>query len=92
MQVYRGKSRLNKKDFVPRIPSNTDVKVRVERVEPDIYQFWMNFNDATLFGGSMLVTINKPLGGNVEGGYGYFSAQGVTDILLPAIASPTASP
>lgn len=84
MQVYRGKSRLTNAYFVPRIPSNLDVKVRVERVQPDIYQFWMNFNDATLFGGSMFVTINKPLGGNVMNGYGYFSAQGVKNILLSA--------
>lgn len=85
IQVYRGKNRLTDKHFVPRIPSNLDVKVRVERVEPEIYRFWMNFNDATLFGGSVFVTVNKPLGGNVEDGYGYFSAQGVRNILLPAL-------
>lgn len=84
VQVFRGKSSLHSKDFKPRIPSNRNVLVKVERVCGEVYRFWENFNEATLFGNSLFTGPADSLEGNVEGGYGYWSPQGVTIVRLDA--------
>lgn len=81
--VHRGKSMMGIEHFSPLIPSNRMVLVRVERVTAEIYDFWQRYNDTVLFGSSLFVGHPESIGGNIEGGYGYFSAQGVKTILLP---------
>lgn len=81
--VLRGKTSTSKDDFVAQLPSNRHVNIKVERVNREIYEFWNSFNEATLFGGSMFVSNNTSLTGNIEGGYGYWSPQGVEIVRLP---------
>ena len=84
LPVYMPKVSIGKNLYdASRLPSNRAVDIKVERVSKEIYEFWMNFNNANLFGGSMFVTTSASIGGNIEGGYGYFSAQGVKIISLP---------
>lgn len=80
--VFRGKTSLSSADFVPQLPSNRTVIVRVERVTAAVYAFWQAFNEATLFGGSQFVGHDSSLGGNIGGGYGYWSPQGATTVRL----------
>lgn len=74
--VYRGKTSMVK-EFTPSLPSHRSVRVRVERVTEQVYNFWEVFNEATLFGGSLFVGQAPSLPGNVTGGLGYWSPQAV---------------
>lgn len=85
LPVFRGKSSLSEKDFVPGIPTNRAVRIKVERVTREIYEFWCAFNEATLFGGSQFTEHSTSLPTNITGGYGYWSPQGVVIIDLPAL-------
>lgn len=82
MPVYRGKTSVSTDEFVPQLPTNRRVKIRVERVTREIYDFWKAFNEATLFGGSQFVGHAASLPSNIEGGFGYWSAQGVEIVTL----------
>lgn len=82
MPVYRGKTSLLAGDFVPQLPTNRRVRIRVERVTRAVYEFWKAFNEATLFGGSQFVGHSSSLPSNIDGGYGYWSAQGVSVVNL----------
>lgn len=91
--VYRGKRIKFRHDYTSRLPRTREVLVRVERVTKEVYDFWMDFNDATLFGSSIFVTNTSPLRSNVDGGYGYFSAQGVKILKLEQeMPSPSGHP
>lgn len=82
LPVFRGKTSISDADFVPQLPSNRAVLVRVERVTPAVYAFWQAFNEATMFGGSIFVGNNSSLPGNISGGFGIWSAQGTHTIRL----------
>lgn len=78
MAVYRGKSGIvSGAKYVPQLPKNYDVSVRLERVSKQVYDFWSAFDNASMFGGSQFVTVDSSLPSNIEGGYGVWSAQGV---------------
>lgn len=82
--VYRSKGSLSSADFVPQIPSNRRVLVRVERVTREIYLFYQAYNEATLFGSSQFVSHSEALPGNINDGFGYWSAQGTVTVTLEA--------
>ena len=84
MAVYRGKSGIfADAKYVPQLPRNYDVKVRLERITEQVYDFWSAFDDASIFGGSQFVTIDTSMPSNIIGGYGVWSAQGVDTRLIP---------
>lgn len=85
--VFRGKRTLDKGDFNSGIPRFRDVMIKVERVERVIYDFWMDYNENVLLGNNIFVNSVEPLVGNIEGGYGYFSAQGAVVLMLAAEAA-----
>lgn len=76
LPVMRGKTSVTPGDFVPQLPSRRLVMLRVERVTREVFLFWQAFNEATMFGGSQFVGHNTSLPGNIEGGFGVWSAQG----------------
>lgn len=84
LPVFRGKTSLSADDFVPQLPRHSDVSIRLERVSGEVYRFWEAFNEATLFGGSQFVSHFTSLPGNVEGGFGVWSARSSMVILLRA--------
>jgi len=80
--VFCGKTSTNTADFVPQLPAHRTVMIRVERVTPQVYAFWQAFNEATMFGGSMFVGFDTSLPGNIDGGFGIWSARGVAILRL----------
>ena len=84
MAIYRGKSSLYvNENYVPQLPRYSDVKVRLERVTEQVYDFWSAFDDASMFGGSQFVTVDTSLPSNIVGGYGVWSAQGAATRGIP---------
>lgn len=83
LQVFRGKTSLTSADFTPQLPSNRVVLIKIERVTQEVYDFWNAFDEAALFGGSQFVGHSASLPSNIEGGFGYWSPQGVTLVRIP---------
>lgn len=68
--------------YVPQLRVGSEYEVSLCRVERQVYEYWQAYNDALMFGGSMFVGGSQSLPGNVTGGYGIFTARGVTTTLL----------
>ena len=84
--VYRGKTSISDGDYMPQLPSNRTVMIKVERVTRQIYDFWNMFNSASAFGGSQFVSQASSLPTNVSNGLGYGSAQGAVILSLPPVS------
>ncbi len=76
--AYRGKHFGNSKDFTPLWPEGAVVKVVLERVSRQVYDFWTAYNNEVLFGSSQFVGTSADLPGNINGGFGVWSARGVS--------------
>ncbi len=76
LPVLRGKTSVTPGDFVPQLPSKRLVMLRVEHVTREVFLFWQAFNESTMFGGSQFVGHNTSLPGNIDRGFGVWSAQG----------------
>ncbi len=50
--AMRAKSSVDTADFVPHMPAGALCGIRLERVEPEIYEFWKVFSNQALFGSS----------------------------------------
>ncbi len=75
--VYRGRRSFDDKDFSPHFAVGSTVDVRLERVSESVFRFWRAYDNASLVSGSVFVGSPGSLPGNVAGGYGVWSAQGV---------------
>ncbi len=71
-------SDLNDKNFVPQLIVGESLQVSLNRVTPEVYRFWREYDNIVLFGGSLFVSADNGLKGNIAGGYGVWSAQGVS--------------
>lgn len=76
--AYRGKHFSNSKDFSPLWEKGQSVMVSLDRVSKEVYDFWCDYNDKVLFGGSQFVGLSTNLPTNVSGGRGVWSARGVS--------------
>ncbi|MCH5217602.1 MAG: DUF4249 family protein [Muribaculaceae bacterium] len=76
--LFNPKNQLDSLDFIPQLKVGQRVQVKLCRITEEVYEFWNSYDNATMFGGSQFLT--EPgggLGGNVSGGYGIWSPQGV---------------
>lgn len=64
-------------DFVPQLKVGQEVVITLCRLTPEVYNFWSEYDNVTLFEGSQFVNVES-LQGNIEGGYGIWSARGTT--------------
>lgn len=80
--VYRGKHFGSAKEFSPLWPKGAEVKVVLERVSRQVYDFWTAYNDDVLFGGSQFVGSASDLPSNINGGLGVWSARGVSSGMI----------
>lgn len=86
--AYRGKHFGNSEDFTPLWPEGAQVKVVLERVTREVYEFWSAYNNEMMFGGSQFVGSPGNLPGNVSGGLGVWSAAGVSSrVVVASVAS-----
>lgn len=68
-------------DFVPQLKIGQEIVVSLCRLTPEVYEFWKGYDEVTLFGGSQFVSTSS-LKGNIEGGYGVWSAQGTSSVYV----------
>lgn len=52
------------------------------RVSREVYEFWKSYDEYLMFSGSAFLKSSKDLEGNVAGGYGVWSAQGVCSQII----------
>lgn len=78
MPVYRARRSLSDEPFVPQFEVGDHVIVMLERVSPEVFDFWRAFDNASLTDGSVFISSAVSLPGNITGGYGVWSAQGTS--------------
>lgn len=71
--------------FSPYFKSGDVVEVALCTITPEVYDFWFDYDDVVAFGGNQFVSSAGNLRSNVTGGYGVWSAQGVSryTLLIP---------
>ncbi|MDE6458282.1 MAG: hypothetical protein K2L31_06765, partial [Muribaculum sp.] len=69
----------------PYFKSGDVVEVALCTITPEVYDFWFDYDDVVAFGGNQFVSSAGNLRSNVTGGYGVWSAQGVSryTLLIP---------
>ena len=82
--VFNPKNMLDTVPFVPQLIAGQRIEVSLKRVTREVYRFWSDYNNVVLFGGSQFVSASQSLQGNIEGGYGVWSAQ-ASDAVMVAV-------
>lgn len=80
--AMRAKSSTDTAEFVPHMPVGAICGIKLERVEPEVYEFWKVFSNQALFGSSEFFDTSFSLPGNVQGGFGIWSPQGVDVVYI----------
>ena len=68
--------------FSSQLKIGEKVEISLCRITPEVYAFWNSYDNAVLFGGTQFFSSTQSLPGNILGGYGIWSAQGVDTVLL----------
>lgn len=74
--LFRGKHEDSDDKFEPNFKLGDTVDVLLARVEPAVYDYWDAYHNQVYFGNNIFLGGSTGLPGNVEGGYGIFSARG----------------
>lgn len=80
--LFHPKNNLSSEPFIPQLIKGEKWEVRLCRVSKDIYEFWKAYDNAVMFGGSQFVNASQSLNGNIIGGYGVWSVQGVSSEII----------
>lgn len=82
--VYHAKDRFSKdpKPFVPQPSVGEEFEVQLCRVEKEVWDFWRAYDNLMTFGTSQFIGGSVALPGNIRGGLGVFSPQGVSKSLV----------
>ncbi len=80
--LFNPKNMLDTVPFVPQLSVGQKLQVSLCRVTREVYEFWKEYDNAVMFGGSQFVSSSVSLEGNVTGGYGVWSARGVSSVFL----------
>lgn len=76
--VFRGKHATDTVKFAPQFLPGEVVDVMVCHIDPAAYDFWTDYDNTVTFGGGMFSGTPDGLRSNITGGYGLWSARGVT--------------
>lgn len=82
ISLMNPKSHLDTVPYIPQLIDGQHLRVTLCRVTEDIYQFWSDYSDVMMFGGSQFVNVSNSLEGNVKGGLGIWSVQATSSVLL----------
>lgn len=77
--IFHGKSRADSVKFVPQLKVGEKLIVRLNRVEEKVYEFWKDYDNSVTIGTSQFISGSGSISGNVDGGFGIFSAQGSSE-------------
>lgn len=77
LQVFRPKNSLDTARYNPEFFPGENLEISLCRVPEEVFDFWVGYDNSVLFGGSQFIDTSQSLRGNIEGGYGIWSVQGV---------------
>lgn len=80
--VNSPKNYLSDDDYTPQLRVGQRLAVDLCRVSEEVYRFRTQYDNTILFGGAVFVSSSSSLQGNINGGYGIFSAQGTSRFFL----------
>ncbi len=72
----------DKNEYVPQLRVGEEWIVRLNRVEECVYNFWKAYDNMVLFSTSPFVSASESLPTNIDGGYGVWSPQGSSWLLI----------
>lgn len=76
--IHRGRQDItDHKAYTSTFPTGELVGIKLCRISPEVYRFFHEFENISIFGGGMILNITSPLPSNISSGYGVWSAQGV---------------
>lgn len=81
MPLFLPKNKLTDDSYEAQLKVGESYIVSLCRVTGDVYEFWKSYDNAVIFGGG-LMNSSTSLSGNIQGGYGIWSAQGVSSLLI----------
>lgn len=64
-------------DYIPYFRTGRTIMVALTAIAPEVWRFWHEYDDFTAFGGNIFLAGTIPMHGNIDGGYGIWSARGV---------------
>ena len=64
-------------DYTPYFRMGRTIMVALTAIAPEVWRFWHEYDDFTAFGGNIFLAGTIPMHGNINGGYGIWSARGV---------------
>lgn len=76
------KNGLSTDPFVPQLKIGEKLEIKLCRITEEVYEFWNQYDNAVMFGGSQFINSSNSIHGNIKGGYGIWSAQGITTYYL----------
>lgn len=83
LPVYNTKSNyLSTEPFVAQFKIGETHLISLHRVAEPVYRFWRAYDDMVMFGGDVLFGGGESLPGNINGGFGIFSARATASRLL----------
>ena len=80
--IMHPKNELSLDPFVPQLKVGENLEINLCRITEDVYEFWNQYDNAVLFGGSQFINSSNSIKGNIIGGYGIWSAQGTSTYYL----------
>ncbi len=78
LPVYRANRTTSGTDYAADFPVGEIATVQLARIDYPAYCFWHAFDNAALVAGSVFVGVPGSLPGNIEGGFGVWTVQGVS--------------
>lgn len=76
LPLYYPKNSIDTADYIPHFRVGSEIEVELCRVSKEVYDFWKDFDNMVMFGGSQFISGSTSLRGNINGGYGIWSARG----------------
>ena len=80
--IMHPKNGLSMDPFVPQLKIGEKLEIKLCRITEEVYEFWNQYDNAVLFGGSQFINSSNSIEGNISGGYGIWSAQGTSTYYL----------
>lgn len=81
--IYNPKNQLDTTTFIPQLRPGQELAINLCRITEEVYNFWYNYDNSSLFGNSQFIKTDNPGEiGNIKGGYGVWSAQGISTLKI----------
>lgn len=75
--IYRGRQDItDHKTYTQTFPTGGLVGIKLCRITPEVFNFFREFENVSIFGGGVFLNLTSPLPSNISAGYGVWSAQG----------------